>query len=383
MDIIVLHWCFEISTVDKLHARRESTLISPSSCKDLDTPAPVDGKTHVFATSSGLAPRPRGMVEVNFCSSIECVDEELTHNPVFSETTGHTELNLILSEAYSTAIVLVAVITAALEALYHVSPGRGLMPAVDAMLTKDPPSALLFMYGTISASVTSVVGLQEIRQRCSSVVHHNIDLPILGINCGNDSFPVYLTSDVAQFESDSDFIRCSFTSFPSHIENDNLRTISNKILCDRFSKSSCSACDHRNLSFQCLRHIREVARKAAVQSYLSYSLLKSCLEYCDFGASNINTSHVFGNVHTSHGAPPPRPAAPHYYSASDDGAQLSGPVSSFSIRSSTRMIVHTLDQQQSSIHDARGDWKTTYALRQDIRVAHHTTIPRWRLSDLC
>lgn len=48
------------------------------------------------------------------------------------------ELNLIPLGPYSTAIVLVAKITAALEALYQARPGRGRIPAVEAMLTKEP-----------------------------------------------------------------------------------------------------------------------------------------------------------------------------------------------------------------------------------------------------
>ena len=53
----------------------------------------------------------------------------------------------MLSFAYSTAKVLVALITAAFEALYHVKPGRGRMPAVEATLTNDPPVFWFWMYG--------------------------------------------------------------------------------------------------------------------------------------------------------------------------------------------------------------------------------------------
>jgi hypothetical protein len=55
-----------------------------------------------------------------------------------------------LSFAYSTAIVLVALITAAFEALYHVKPGLGLMPAVEAIETKLPPLPFFCMYGTMT-----------------------------------------------------------------------------------------------------------------------------------------------------------------------------------------------------------------------------------------
>lgn len=56
-------------------------------------------------------------------------------------------MNLILSPANSTAIVLLALMTAALEALYQVRPGRGRMPAVEAMVTKLPPLPFFCMYG--------------------------------------------------------------------------------------------------------------------------------------------------------------------------------------------------------------------------------------------
>lgn len=71
-----------------------------------------------------------------------------THNPVPSPTTGQTLLKRILSLANSTAMVFVALMTAALDALYHVKPGRGLIPAVDAIVTKLPPSPFACMYGT-------------------------------------------------------------------------------------------------------------------------------------------------------------------------------------------------------------------------------------------
>lgn len=63
---------------------------------------------------------------------------KLTHSPVPAANTGHIELKRIPLGPYSAAIVLVALRTAALEALYHVKPGRGRMPAVEAMLMKQP-----------------------------------------------------------------------------------------------------------------------------------------------------------------------------------------------------------------------------------------------------
>lgn len=64
-------------------------------------------------------------------------------------TTGQMLLNLILSFAYSTAIALVALITAALDALYHTRPGRGRIPAVEAMFTKLPPLPYFCITGTM------------------------------------------------------------------------------------------------------------------------------------------------------------------------------------------------------------------------------------------
>ena len=57
----------------------------------------------------------------------------MAYRPVPDANTGQTELNLIPFGPYSTAIVLVAFITAAFDALYHARPGRGRMPAVDAI----------------------------------------------------------------------------------------------------------------------------------------------------------------------------------------------------------------------------------------------------------
>jgi hypothetical protein len=74
----------------------------------------------------------------------------LTHRPVPKATTGQTELKRILSGANSTAMVLVALITAALEALYHVNPGLGRMPAVEAIEMKQPPFPFSCMRGTIT-----------------------------------------------------------------------------------------------------------------------------------------------------------------------------------------------------------------------------------------
>lgn len=93
-----------------------------------------------------------------------------TYMPV-DPTTGATELNLMLEGPYSTAMVwrevrawvlrigalwaqsqdnrtFVALITAALDALYQVSLGRGLTPAVDATCMNDPGLLVLVKYGS-------------------------------------------------------------------------------------------------------------------------------------------------------------------------------------------------------------------------------------------
>lgn len=47
-------------------------------------------------------------------------------------------------------MLLEALMTAAFEALYHVRPPLGRMPAVEAMVTKLPPLPFFCMYGTIT-----------------------------------------------------------------------------------------------------------------------------------------------------------------------------------------------------------------------------------------
>src|SRR3569833_3029297 len=112
-----------------------------------------------MATSAGVEGRPSGTVDTKparFCSvsgfpKNRCVLAEdvaavtptllarraVTHIPVLP-TTGDTALNRICFGPYSTAMVLEAMVTAAFDALYHVSPGRGRMPAVDAICMKHP-----------------------------------------------------------------------------------------------------------------------------------------------------------------------------------------------------------------------------------------------------
>ncbi len=56
-----------------------------------------------------------------------------------SPITGLMALTRMFFGASSTAIDLVSVITAPFEPLYQVRPGRGRMPAVEAMLMMMPP----------------------------------------------------------------------------------------------------------------------------------------------------------------------------------------------------------------------------------------------------
>ena len=89
--------------------------------------------------SRGRLMRPSGMVAENFArSSGESPPMNSAVRPV-SPITGQIALTRILSGASSTAIDLLMVITAPLEALYQVRPGRGRSPAVEAMLTMLPP----------------------------------------------------------------------------------------------------------------------------------------------------------------------------------------------------------------------------------------------------
>ena len=60
-------------------------------------------------------------------------------NSGVSPATGQSALTRMLSGPSSAAIDLVIVITAPLDALYQVRPGRGRRPAVEAVLTMQPP----------------------------------------------------------------------------------------------------------------------------------------------------------------------------------------------------------------------------------------------------
>lgn len=60
---------------------------------------------------------------------------------------GKTELIRIFFGPYSAARPLVALATAALLALYHTRPGRGLVAPIEAILIIEPPSPWLMRLG--------------------------------------------------------------------------------------------------------------------------------------------------------------------------------------------------------------------------------------------
>src|SRR5579864_8562036 len=91
-----------------------------------------------FAMSSGVEKRPIGMVERNF-ARISGVSLPINvFKSGVSPATGLSALTRIPDGASSTAILRVAVITQPFDELYHVRFGRGLTPAVEAMLRMTP-----------------------------------------------------------------------------------------------------------------------------------------------------------------------------------------------------------------------------------------------------
>src|SRR5437667_7673434 len=90
--------------------------------------------------SEGFDMRPMGMVARNFArfSGVFGTPMNISVMPV-SPITGQRQLTRMLSLASSAAIDLVSVIAAPLEPLYQVRPGRGRMPAVDAVVMIEPP----------------------------------------------------------------------------------------------------------------------------------------------------------------------------------------------------------------------------------------------------
>src|SRR3954468_22536528 len=98
-----------------------------------------------LATSSGVENLPSGIVARKrfFASSVTAPPANSADRLVSGLNTGFTQFTRILSGPNSAAIDLDIRITAAFELLYTVRPGRGRMPAVEAMLTKQPPPRLL------------------------------------------------------------------------------------------------------------------------------------------------------------------------------------------------------------------------------------------------
>lgn len=73
-------------------------------------------------------------------------EQGVTYKPVLQRR-GQTELTRMFLSPYSAASPFVAFATAALEALYHTSPGRGRVAPIEAMLIIEPPSPWLMRVG--------------------------------------------------------------------------------------------------------------------------------------------------------------------------------------------------------------------------------------------
>src|SRR5688572_19803217 len=87
--------------------------------------------TQALATSSGVENRPSGMVARNafFASSVTAPPANSADSAVSGLNTGLTQFTRTLSGPNSPAIDLDSRITAPLELLYTVRPGRGRSPA--------------------------------------------------------------------------------------------------------------------------------------------------------------------------------------------------------------------------------------------------------------
>src|SRR5687767_4725091 len=94
-----------------------------------------------LATSSAVEKRPSGMEARNLArrASSTGPPANSADKPVSGLNTGLMQFTRMLSGPNSAASDLLVVITAPLEPLYQVRPGRGRTPAVDAMLMKLPP----------------------------------------------------------------------------------------------------------------------------------------------------------------------------------------------------------------------------------------------------
>src|SRR5262245_4994399 len=92
-----------------------------------------------LAMSEGSDSRPRGMVAMNLARFSGVSAPMKSASSGVSPATGLMAHTRIFLGASSAAIDLVIVITAPLEELYQVRPGRGRTPAVDAVLMITPP----------------------------------------------------------------------------------------------------------------------------------------------------------------------------------------------------------------------------------------------------
>src|SRR4029079_7600142 len=95
-------------------------------------------KAAALPRSSGVEKRPIGIVARNFARTSGVSSPMNVFSIGVSPATGLSAQTRMPNGASSTAIERVAVITQPLLALYQVRLGRGLTPAVDAMLRMMP-----------------------------------------------------------------------------------------------------------------------------------------------------------------------------------------------------------------------------------------------------
>jgi len=117
---------------------RMASLLTAEFVAEAGLPTDPEGQTAAVATSVGCDSRPRGIVAMNWARrSGVSSPMNFSSNPV-SPATGLMTFTRMLSPASSAAIERDVTIAAPLLPLYHVSPGRGRTPAVDAIVTKTP-----------------------------------------------------------------------------------------------------------------------------------------------------------------------------------------------------------------------------------------------------
>ena len=112
-------------------------------------------KQAALPRSSGVEKRPIGIVERNFARISGVSSPMKVFSSGVSPATGFSALTRMPKGASSTALARVAVMTQPLLALYQARRGRGLTPAVLAMLRMAPrmppvPGARAFRRGTAS-----------------------------------------------------------------------------------------------------------------------------------------------------------------------------------------------------------------------------------------